>query len=87
MIIQTGKLYMFQHCSYLFKSRNCFIEPDDYLSDVDNQIVMILEQYSIKHEQYSIKHGLHGFRLLTSEGLVGYICCAERLLETYFVKL
>jgi hypothetical protein len=80
MIIQTGKLYMFQHCSYLFKSRDCVIEPDDYLSDVDNQIVMILEQYAMKY-------GLHGFRLLTSEGLVGYVCCAERLLEKVFVKL
>ena len=51
MIIQTGKLYMFQHCSYLFNSRDCVIEPDDYLSDVDNQIVMILEQYPVNYSQ------------------------------------
>jgi len=80
MIIQTGKQYMFQDGSYLFKSRDCVSETDDDLYVVDDQIVMILEQYSMKY-------GLHGFRLLTSEGLVGYICCAERLLETYFVKL
>ena len=80
MIIQTGKLYMFQDGSYLFNSRDCVSETDDDLYIVDDQIVMILEQYPMKY-------GLHGFRLLTSEGLVGYICCAERLLETYFVKL
>jgi len=80
MIIQTGKLYMFQDGSYLFKYRDCVIEPDDDLSVVDYQIVMILEQYTMKY-------GLHGFRLLTSEGLVGYICVAERFLEKTFLKL
>ena len=80
MIIQTGKLYMFQDGSYLFKSRDCVCETADDLCIVDNQIVMILEQYAMKY-------GLHGFRLLTSEGLVGYICVAERFLEKTFVKL
>lgn len=80
MIIQTGKLYMFQDGLYLFKSRDCVSETDDDLYIVDDQIVMILEQYATKY-------GLHGFRLLTSEGLVGYICVAERFLEKIFVKL
>jgi hypothetical protein len=80
MKLENGKLYMFQDGSYLFKSRDCVSETDDDLCIVDNQIVMILEQYSMKY-------GLHGFRLLTSEGLVGYICVAERFLEKTFVKL